>query len=65
MLTHEDNGSRAGAYFATLNEAKRAAELERGGSAMNWVERPDAPGRSRAFATPGFLIVECDVRSGG
>ena len=64
MLTHAQNGSRAGAYFATLKEAKRAAELERGGSALKWVERPDTPGMSRAFATAGFLIVECDVRPG-
>ena len=64
MLAHEGNGSHAGLYFATLEEAKRTAELERGGSALKWVERPEAPGSSRAFATAGFIIVECDAPLG-
>ena len=64
VLTHEGNGSRAGLYFATLEEAKRAAELERGGPALTWEERPNAPGISRAFATTGFTIVECDAPLG-
>jgi len=64
LLTHEGNGSLAGVYFATLEEAKRAAELQRGGSALKWAERPEVPGASRAFATPGFIIVECDAPLG-
>ena len=64
MLIHEGNGARAGSYFATLNEAKQAAEHERGGIALNWVEHPQAAGGSRGFATPGFLIVECEAPLG-
>jgi hypothetical protein len=61
MLTHEGNGSLAGLYFATLEEAKRAAELQRGISALKWAERLELPGAPRAFTTPGFVIVECDA----
>jgi hypothetical protein len=64
MLVHEGNGARAGSSFATLDEAKRAAEHERGGIALNWVEQPVGAGRSRGFATPGFLIVECKAPRG-
>ncbi len=64
MLTHEGNGSLAGLYFATLEEAKGAAELERGSSALKWAERLELPGAPRAFVTPGFVIVECDAPFG-
>jgi hypothetical protein len=64
MLIHEGNGARAGSYFATLDEAKQAAERDRGGIALNWVEHPRAAGGSRGFATPGFLIVECEAPLG-
>jgi hypothetical protein len=64
VLTHEGNGSLAGLHFATLEEAKRAAELERGGPALKWADWPELSGAPRAFATPGFIIVECDVPLG-
>jgi hypothetical protein len=54
MLIHERNGARAGSYLATLNEAKQAAERDRGGIALNWVEHPTAVGGSRGFATAGI-----------
>jgi hypothetical protein len=47
--------------FATLDQAKRAAEHERGGIALNSVEHRLVAGRSRGFATPGFLMVECEA----
>jgi hypothetical protein len=61
VLTHEGNGSQAGLRFSTLEEAKRAAELGRGNSGLEWAERPALPGIPRAFATTGFIIVECDA----
>jgi len=64
MLTHQGNGSLAGVLFATLEEAKRAAELERGGPALKWADCPELPGASRAFTTPGFIIVVCNVAFG-
>jgi hypothetical protein len=64
MLTHQGNGALGRLLFATLEEAKRAAELERGGQALKWADCPELPGASRAFATPGFIIVECNVPFG-
>jgi hypothetical protein len=64
MVTHEGNGSRAGLYFATLDEAKRAVEATQGGSGLKWMERAEAPGTSRTFVAAGFVIVECDAPLG-
>jgi len=60
LLSNEGNGSHPGLPFSTLEEAKDAAKLRRGGSVLEWAERAAMPGAPRAFTTAGFIIVECD-----